>query len=290
MVASDVTAQFVSLEQYEQLMYVLGQKPRSATKCSGQEVLTLLNNFPTNTPDNFKEMLHRLQLPFKYNEKKNLAVNRSYFRDFFSYLTNIRCAVVEGQHRCELAARILQGYKLGECIPLRNNDTDCSIPEKSTLFKQIQVVLYYCQNDEKMLDNTVVKYLKAISEKIANQKRLIVDVTWHNFFCEVIYDISQDIDLCSSLFATENNFFLEQVKYRDTKSLNVKSNKIKACLHQILTHAIFYYSLFKELTTDNVEEHSPKMEDWAGDSNSWLYKSAELYQVVGKFWSKLFND
>jgi hypothetical protein len=69
MVASDVTAQFVSLEQYEQLLYVLGQKPRSATKCSGQEVLTLLNKFPTNTPDNFKEMLHCLQLPFKYNEK-----------------------------------------------------------------------------------------------------------------------------------------------------------------------------------------------------------------------------
>ena len=70
MVASDVTAQFVSLEQYEQLLYVLGQKPRSATECSGQEVLTLLNEFPTNTPDNFKDMLHCLQLPFKYNEKK----------------------------------------------------------------------------------------------------------------------------------------------------------------------------------------------------------------------------
>ena len=71
MLASDVTAQFVSLEQYEQLLYVLGQKPSSATECSGQEVLTLLNEFPTNTPDNFKEMLHHLQLPFKYNEKKN---------------------------------------------------------------------------------------------------------------------------------------------------------------------------------------------------------------------------
>ena len=70
MVASDVTAQFVSLEQYEQLLYVLGQKPHSATECSGQEVLTLLNESPTYTPDNFIDMLHCLQLPFKYNEKK----------------------------------------------------------------------------------------------------------------------------------------------------------------------------------------------------------------------------
>ena len=69
MVASDVTAQFVSLEQYEQLLYVLGQKPHIVTECSGQEVLTLLNEFPSITPDNFKDMLHRLQFPFKYNEK-----------------------------------------------------------------------------------------------------------------------------------------------------------------------------------------------------------------------------
>ena len=78
--------------------------------------------------------------------------------------------MVEGQHRCELAARILQGYKLGECVPLRNNDTDFSLPEKSTLFKQIQVVLYYCQNDEKMLDNTVVKHLKNISENYVGKQ------------------------------------------------------------------------------------------------------------------------
>ena len=197
--------------------------------------------------------------------------------------------MVEGQHRCELAARILQGYKLGECIPLRNNDTDCSIPEKSTLFKQIQVVLYYCQNDEKMLDNTVVKYLKAISEKIANQKRLIVDVTWHNFFCEVIYDISQDMDLRRLLFETENNFFLEDEKYRESGWLTVQSNQIKACLHEVLTHAIFNYSPCKELAADIVEEHSPKIENWVGDDRLWLHMSAEPYQVVSKFWSKLFH-
>ena len=97
-IPSDVTAQFVTLEQYEQLMYVLGQKPHSTTGRSGQEVLTLFNQFPTNTEHNFRDMLHRLQLPFKYDVNKTLFENRSDFRDFFSCLTNIRCAVIEGQH------------------------------------------------------------------------------------------------------------------------------------------------------------------------------------------------
>ena len=90
---------------------------------------------------------------------------------FFSCLTTIRCDVVEGQHKCESAARILQGFLLGEHVPLRNNSTDYTIPEDSTLFKQVQTILYYCQNDEKMLDNTIVKHMKK-QVKVLQNKRI----------------------------------------------------------------------------------------------------------------------
>jgi len=104
LVSRDYTAGFVSHEQYEQLLFVLGQNSHNAPGRSCKEVLTLFNDFPTNTPYNFKDMLHRLEIPFVYDKNKTLAQNRRDFQDFFSCLTNIRCAVVEGGHCCEAAS------------------------------------------------------------------------------------------------------------------------------------------------------------------------------------------
>ncbi len=103
----NVTAQFVSPEEYGQLLFVLGQVPQNAPWQSCKDVLTLFNDFPTNTVHNFKDMLHRLQFPYVYDNNKTLAQNRRDFQDFFSCLTNIRCAVVEGGHCCEAASRTL---------------------------------------------------------------------------------------------------------------------------------------------------------------------------------------
>ena len=80
-------------------------------------------------------MIHQLQLPFIYEDKKTLAENRREFKDFFSCLTNIRCAVVEGGHCCEAASQILQGYLLGDSIPLQQTGID--VPPNSTLFEPV---------------------------------------------------------------------------------------------------------------------------------------------------------
>ena len=93
-------------------MFILGQKPAHISEQSCKDVLTLFNDFPTNTSTNFKSMMHRLQLPYVYEENKSFFENRHAFQDFFSCLTNIKCAVVEGGHRCEAASRTLQGYKV----------------------------------------------------------------------------------------------------------------------------------------------------------------------------------
>src|SRR5688572_26666170 len=111
LVSHDYTAGFVSHEQYEQLLFVLGQVPQNAPGRSCKEILTLFNDFPTNTMHNFKDMLHWLEFPYVYDNKKTLAQNRWDFQDFFSCLTHIRCAVVEEGHRCEDASRTLQGYE-----------------------------------------------------------------------------------------------------------------------------------------------------------------------------------
>src|SRR5687768_12638740 len=179
LVLRDFTAQFVSLEQYQQLMFILGQPLHNAHGISCKEVLTLFQNFPTHTEDNFKDKLHQLQFPYVYNEDKTLAENRRKFQDFFSCLTNIGCAVVEGGHRCEAASRTLQGYLLEDSIPLKQTHID--VPKNNTLYKPIQTQMYYCQDDNKKLDGAVLKYLQKISAKISEQKVLIIHNSWDTF-------------------------------------------------------------------------------------------------------------
>src|SRR5688500_15644357 len=117
LVMKDVTAQFVSREQYQQLLFILGQSPKLHPFAGPQQnytaVLELFNMFETSTIENFQGMLHQFQFHFVYNKNKSLAQNRHDFKDFFSCMTNIQCAVVEGSHRCEAACRTLQGYQLG---------------------------------------------------------------------------------------------------------------------------------------------------------------------------------
>ena len=157
LVLCDFTAGFVSQKQYQQLMYVLGQNVHTGPIQSCKDVLTLFNDFPTNTMHNFKDMLHRLQFPYIYDEDKTLAQNRRDFQDFFSCLSNIRCAVVEGGHRCDAASRTLQGYKMCDPLPLKYNKI--SVPESSTLFRPVQTRVYYCQKKDSRLDETILKDL-----------------------------------------------------------------------------------------------------------------------------------
>ena len=94
-------------------------------------------------------------------------------------MTKIRCAVVEGGHCCEAACRILQGYRLGDPVPLEQSNIE--VPQNSTLFQLQQTVVYYSPNDNLQLDLTVLNHLQAISKQIAEQKNLVVPITWYNF-------------------------------------------------------------------------------------------------------------
>ena len=169
LVMRDTTAQFVSQKQYEHLMFVLGQKPSNAPGQSCKDALTLFNDFPTNTDDNFKYMLYRLQLPFEYDDNKTLAKNRRDFKDFFSCLTNIRCAVVEGGHRCEAACRTLQGIQLGDHLPFEQKDI--VLPKCSTIFKPVLTQVYYNQGEDRKLDKSVLIWLKKNKQNNCRAKK-----------------------------------------------------------------------------------------------------------------------
>src|SRR5687767_4708571 len=81
----EVTAQFVTKEQYQHLLFILGQNLNTSIENQPkfQKNLELFNDFATQTPENFKNMLNQLQFPFGYNMNMSLAKNRREFKDFF---------------------------------------------------------------------------------------------------------------------------------------------------------------------------------------------------------------
>ena len=97
---------------------------------------------------------------------------------------------------------------MGDLIPLEHNK-ELDVPESSTLFKHIQTQVYYSKNEDKKLDETVLKYLQGISSKVASQKNLILQPTWHYFFDHVLADITRHDLLQETLFDTEAEFLMK---------------------------------------------------------------------------------
>ena len=70
----------------------------------------------------------------------------------------------------------------------------------------------------------------------------------------------------------------------------LKSNVVEKYLHQILTKAIFHYSLYKDLL--NIYDDptfKPKKEIWAKGSNKFLSLSADPFSLVSKYFSNSHN-
>jgi hypothetical protein len=196
-------------------------------------------------------------------------------------LTSIQCAVVEGGHRCEAACQVLQGYHLGDHIPLEQKGVN--VPPESTLFQESPTAVYYYQDKDKQLDRTVLDELKAIIEKIAQQKTLVVHITWHDFFKQVTDEMSKHLGLDMLLYDKAEEFYAEYATYRQYASKELPSNKCKKYIHEILTNALFTCSPSKELILALPERYKPSRAKWAGTKNKGLSLSAEPYQHVSKY-------
>jgi hypothetical protein len=83
----NMTAQFVTKNEYQKLLFILGFKDYNSNLMSQdyKEILTLFNDFNTATESNFKDMLKQLQFPFVYDEHIDLAGNQRNFKDFFLF-------------------------------------------------------------------------------------------------------------------------------------------------------------------------------------------------------------
>ena len=72
LVQHGVTAHFVLMEQYQQLMVVLGQPCTTENDQKFDKILTLLNDFNTSSVENFQDMIRQIGIPYDYNAKISL--------------------------------------------------------------------------------------------------------------------------------------------------------------------------------------------------------------------------
>ena len=114
----NVTAQWVTEMEYRKLLFIMGMKDYESEVFfqDYKAILSLFNDFDTASEENFKSMLDKSQFPFVYDDETDLASNRLHFKMFFSCLTKIRCAIVEGSHCLESSSRLLQGFSLGTLV------------------------------------------------------------------------------------------------------------------------------------------------------------------------------
>jgi hypothetical protein len=136
------------------------------------------------------------------------------------------------------------------------------------------------------LNNTALLCLKGISVKVAEHKKKVVQVNWNWFFNQVLDDINDKTILWNALYETQEDFFREEVKYRDMNLATVQSNKIKRYLHDILTNAIFEYSPCKDLLIGYKKK--PTKAEWKDCGKKWVSLNADPFQNVSESIAKLF--
>ena len=128
-----------------------------------------------------------------------------------------------------------------------------------------------------------------MSAKIAKQKNLIVQTSWHYFFDQVLRDITKHDLLQQALFDSEIEFFEEDVPYTEINDPSKRSNIIRMYLHEILTKAIFNYSPCKELSWNCHKKHIPKIENWEKCNNIWVGLSADPFPNVSTLNFTIFH-
>lgn len=140
--------------------------------------------------------------------------------------------------------------------------------------------MYYRKDRNQKLDNDLLKHCKGISELIADQKVLVIERNWNYFFGELLKAITNHPELKDLLYDKQEEFYAENVSYRQNSSLEIRSNKIKKILYAILTQATFENEPCKLLL--NIGKNTPQREKWE-EQDKFLALGAEPFHNVSEF-------
>ena len=161
----------------QDLLFLLGYNPFQTAENDfpWNIILSLFNNQDIKESSAFKAILQIINFDFLYDNTMNFHQNLREFKQFFQFISPISCSATEGNHRIEVANRLLYGIELKEEAPfLKSVPSFVSLPSGSTVVKPISACVYLPHKKDSSLSIEVASHLQCISRKIANQEDLYI--------------------------------------------------------------------------------------------------------------------
>ena len=236
-------------------------------------ILSLFNNEEMKKPSDFQDMLLSLDFDFLYDAKLEFHENLCRFKEFFQFISPISCSATEGDHRIELANRLLYGMELKQEVPFVKADEHFkNLPFNSTVFKPISTCVYL-PHENSPLSHELMSHLQSLSRKTASQKELFIKDTWRSLYEAIISAIDNDDVFLELLYTTQKDLYEDTLKSRQEP--DHKGRLIRIALGKLIAKVIF------------IENPTA---DLAKNCNGGLTLEKWLLEMDGHTWSSLDNN
>jgi hypothetical protein len=146
-------------------------------------------------------------LDFLYQATKNVYENLANLKGFIQFMTPIFSNAIEGDHRIQLADRLLYGIALGQPAPFLTikplSVSLTELPFNSTVHKPIQAMVYLPAENSSSLCLAVVAHLISLSRKTAEQKTLYIRDSWRSLYQSIHSALDDDETFLKVVYTTQ---------------------------------------------------------------------------------------
>lgn len=222
--------------------------------------------------ENFTQLWSNLEMPDITEDIVNLNDIFREAHDWFSFLTDFKISLIEGNHRLEMFARLMLGYDINVPVPLKKKESPTIMPEQSTVYRSIPCVFYhqrFCT-----VDNRFLKLLKEHSMDIQRSKQVYIETTWQSLLRRIAEDIRTKTDYGEAPEFTIDAFTWLGTEYRET-SHEQKLVKIHNSLIQIIHDNIFQHepsrTALKDVNRQELEQAINKSTTYKIGKTSHFY-------------------
>ena len=184
-IVKDLSVSNINIHDFRRLAYIwnLELLPARFTRCAWEFWENILEKGFDGlgaTNESLKRFTELIDLPFEVQENVPVTINNRRLRSFIQYLTPIRIAFIEGNHRMDLACRTFYGYDIKG---IDGTLQETAIPNgNSTICLEVDtIVTVAISNKNNILDRFVLKSLRDRSAYTQDLKKQIIETTWQEF-------------------------------------------------------------------------------------------------------------
>jgi len=229
--------------------------------------------------DNFTQLWNNLNMPDITKDSNDICAIVREAHDWFSFLTDFKISLIEGNHRLEIFTRLILGYNIEQHAPLRREDKPpINLPEQSTVFKSIPCEFYYQKYCA--ITHDVLKEFYKYSLAIQQSKTVYLHTTWQTLLRRIAEDIRIQTNYGDNteLVIDAMDWICTSIKDKPNEDKLINIHKF---LLKIINDNFFEHEPAKsELKTVNRENLESEL---LRSTQAKFGRSSLFYQVVSKY-------